>query len=1218
MREPLPGEPTEFQDLEERVAEIFELPDEEQAAAFAKLRRLEPDQATLLLQWEREALAFDAAERSVPSVASAVAARDRTDLPEQLGSYKILDLLGEGGMGTVFLAEQQEPVRRRVALKVVRAGMAARDVLARFEAERQALAMMTHANIARVLDAGTTPDGRPYFALEHVPGLAITSYCDRQRLGLRERIELFQKVCLGVQHAHQKGILHRDLKPSNILVQMRDGFAEPKIIDFGLAKALQQKLTERTLFTEQGRVLGTPEYMSPEQAEMSGLDIDTRSDLYSLGVLLYELLVGGLPFESQKLRLAGYLEMQRQIREEEPERPSTRCSTVGDDIVRIARHRRTEPRALVQALHGDLDWIVMRCLEKDPARRYAAASELATDLQRHLDDEPVEARPPSAWYRCSKFLRKRRGAVAALAAVFVAMTTGLSVALWKTAEATENARVAQDNLAESQKNERRALDAEAATARELQRSHALNLAAKSAQALERDPVAALLLSLEAVDTDETPETLGRVQTALAEQYLVREFGQSDAEFTVASMIAFSDLAPVSGRVLGASRDGAVKIWSLDGQELYTLPSRGPLLSARFSDDEQRVLVVAAVEPGRVEARAFDQHGEIVAELGDSERWSCADWSADGERLIVRDARTQRASILDATGALIRELRPRAGNVAVVSFLESGEAVLVLSTNLWIWPLDDKQPVRLVERSRPWVRREVEGGRPTIHRGGPYTYFVDHTAVAVDPRGELIATRHRNSPVARLWSRSGELVRELRGHTHRVAVVAFSPSGASILTASGDGTARLWSRSGEPGPVLHHGRSLQGALFMDSDRRILTKSGSSVVLWNSTGRRLTEIRGARFSGVTAAVHDGLLLTHGPSRELALWRLRGVDKRHLRSEFDQPHHMKTLKSGHTLVSTRDGWVVAWGADGEVERHFESENRVPIRGLDVSPDGSKVVGGGLDRTLFGWDWESRALEWTYRIGENGQKAATDVYFVGTGQRLVVCVNEERSAYLVDPHARSHEVLVDDEVTIEGSAAPGCFRAYVSPDRQWIVLHAWAGGIRLCNAEGELVTDFQPPGGAVPRAAIDRHSRWIAFGTLGGVVSVWDLRAVLAKEPGLVPKWQRKHNVAINQVDFSPDGRNLLVVLDGSAYVTDLDGNEEFRVWPRETDIGGFLEPVHGYSHDGSWLIGAGYDGITRWPATKKSLLRAARDFAALHRDGVDLDLYRTTAPDRREERD
>ncbi len=347
-----------------------------------------------------------------------------------IGRYKLLEKVGEGGMAVVYMAEQQEPVRRRVALKIIKLGMDTKSVIARFEAERQALAMMDHPSIAKVFDAGATEAGRPYFVMELVTGVSITEYCDKNSLSTIERLELFIQVCNAVQHAHQKGIIHRDIKPTNVMVTQHDGKPIPKVIDFGIAKAINQKLTEKTLFTRYAHIIGTPAYMSPEQAELSDLDVDTRTDIYSLGVLLYELLTGTPPFSEEELRQAGYLEMQRVIREQEPLRPSTKLSTLGKTLTDVAKRRSSTPDLLRKAVRGDLDWIVMKSLEKDRARRYETANGLALDIRRHIEHEPVLARGPSTTYRVGKFLRRHRSqtiAVLALAVAVSAVTVILSM-----------------------------------------------------------------------------------------------------------------------------------------------------------------------------------------------------------------------------------------------------------------------------------------------------------------------------------------------------------------------------------------------------------------------------------------------------------------------------------------------------------------------------------------------------------------------------------------------------------------------------------------------------------------------------------------------------------------------------------------------------------------------------------------------------------------------
>jgi len=393
--------------------------------------------------------------------------------PNAIGPYKILETIGEGGMGVVYLAEQTKPIHRRVALKLIKLGMDTKLVIARFEAEREALALMNHPHVAKVFDAGATEQGRPYFVMEYVEGEALTRYCDRNRIPTKDRLKLFMQVCHAVQHAHQKGIIHRDLKPSNVLVTKVDNAPAVKVIDFGIAKATQQRVAEATFFTEQGQLVGTPAYMSPEQADPTTQDIDTRTDVYSLGVILYELLVGALPFEPRTLRSAALMEIVRIIREVDPPKPSTRLGSLasepralaraetgqpdsartevrGSSIDEIARQRQTDPASLVKQLRGDLDWIVMKCLEKDRARRYDTANDLAMDITRHLGDEPVVASPPSRGYRMHKFVRRNRGAVTGAAIVVAVLILGVVGTTWGFVRAVVAQRNAVQRAEESE------------------------------------------------------------------------------------------------------------------------------------------------------------------------------------------------------------------------------------------------------------------------------------------------------------------------------------------------------------------------------------------------------------------------------------------------------------------------------------------------------------------------------------------------------------------------------------------------------------------------------------------------------------------------------------------------------------------------------------------------------------------------------------------------
>ncbi|MCU0915411.1 MAG: protein kinase [Planctomycetes bacterium] len=482
-----------------------------------------------------------------------------------IGRYELLEKIGEGGMAVVYMAEQEDPIHRKVALKIIKLGMDTRSVIARFEAERQALALMDHPSIAKVLDAGATETGRPYFVMELVQGVSITEYCDRNSLSTKDRLALFIQVCHAVQHAHQKGIIHRDIKPSNVMVTQHDGQPVPKVIDFGIAKATNQRLTEKTLFTRYAHIIGTPAYMSPEQAELSDLDIDTRSDIYSLGVLLYELLTGTTPFSEEELRQAGYVEMQRVIREQEPAKPSTRLGTLGETLTDIARHRSSTPDLLRKSLCGDLDWIVMKALEKARERRYETATALALDVQRHLGHEPVHAAAPSLSYRLGKFARRHRALVAGVLAVLTVFVTGFVVSMVLYVEASRShrqesaARAEADRLRLQEAAQRQTAEAERDKARnaeslaEQRRQEAVAARDEAEQQAKiSDAIATFLKSASRLDLPAS-EVSGADLEHLAGSRSLRSLSVPDAPVKDADLVSLKDVVSLEGLFLARTQ-----------------------------------------------------------------------------------------------------------------------------------------------------------------------------------------------------------------------------------------------------------------------------------------------------------------------------------------------------------------------------------------------------------------------------------------------------------------------------------------------------------------------------------------------------------------------------------------------------------------------------------------------------------------------------------------
>jgi WD40 repeat protein len=715
-----------------------------------------------------------------------------------IGRYKVLEKLGEGGCGVVYVAEQTEPVRRRVALKVIKLGMDTRQVVARFEAERQALAMMDHPNIAKVLDAGATENGRPYFVMELVRGIKITAYCDQNNLTTKERLDLFIKVCQAIQHAHQKGIIHRDIKPSNILVTLDDGMPFPKVIDFGIAKATEGRLTDGTVYTQLNQFIGTPAYMSPEQVEMSGLDIDTRSDIYSLGVLLYELLAGVTPFDGEGLMLAGTDAMRRTILELDPVRPSTRVATLKkEDLTAVAKRHGAEPSKFSNQLKGDLDWIVMKCLEKDRTRRFETANGLAFDIKRHLNNEPVLARPASRLYEFQKTVRRHKFGFAAAATVVTVLAVGVLISTWQAARATKLAEEAKKAEASAlglaySASMLGACDAfqngQIAAAR-----HYLDIAPSDLRGWEWRCLSSRLdLSVRVQKRSRTPDS-----QAPRSQIHVLPDGRS-----------YYDVSPTS-----------LQRWDTDaGRLLATIPTdRLCRDSWLVAGGKQMLLRVSDIR---------DMYTPQTIELLDLERgsilstWSIPSYYAwpapDGSRLAYRQG--SNICIMDTstgTTRLSRTIVTDSYAPYLMCFQPDGRRLAICTgfRGVALLDVDSAEVLSTFSAHDNWVFCMAFSADSRLLATGSLDSTIRITDVSVKP------------PVA---------VATLRGHTDWVTGLSFSPDGSLLASSGRDRTLRLWdARTGVS----------RGVFESDGTNPRFLPDGQTLINGDSDGVRFWDVQSA---------------------------------------------------------------------------------------------------------------------------------------------------------------------------------------------------------------------------------------------------------------------------------------------------------------------------------------------------------------------------------------
>jgi WD40 repeat protein len=977
---------------------------------------------------------------------------DRTDAGLVLaGRYGLLEEIGEGGMGTVWLARQTEPVTRTVAVKLIKAGMDSAQVIARFGAERQALALMDHPNIAKVLDAGATPDGRPYFVMELVKGVPITQYCDENRLTPRQRLELFSPVCQAIQHAHQKGIIHRDIKPSNVLVARYDDKPVPKVIDFGVAKAVGQPLTDRTLVTGVGAVVGTPEYMSPEQASFNPLDVDTRSDVYSLGVLLYELLAGSPPFSRKDLAKAGLLEILRVIREDEPPRPSTRLSTA-DGLPSLAANRGTEPRKLCGLVRGELDWIVMKALEKDRTRRYETAVGLAADLQHYLADEPVQACPPSAAYRIRKFVRRHRGPVLAAAVLLVALAATLAVALYSNTQVNWalNDRTAafhqlekeQENTAEALRRETALKDQQAGLTKRA--NDALD---QSGQDLYSFRIALAYREWEAgrvarADSllDECPATLrswewhylkrlchsdlytlnGRSGYARALRFLdddrlaaichnmVHVWDGGDGRAMTSKVLAgewTSSRAPgpcaLSRTGLSAACLGdSVVIQNVhSGAELRGIPVPG-VVRFWFSEDGTRLATCQERESDRVRVWDVGTGKELFQIRGDSERPAVCTFFGGSAEIVHAESDGSNVTVRDSTTGAVKVRWSRdIGRVEQMAVDSSGRRLATYG-----FPFKCIKFWDLHEGKLLWELPlgDSSTGGMLFHPRKPYLVFATGTAIKVWG----IETREE-------WL-------TIRGHPGRITGLAFRPDGDRLASGSLDGTVKVWDttaldwRTPANNLALGFGRPLWGgrpttSLSLSRDGKYIATpdvTSRAAMIWDtgSRTRQLIPMKGQILRVEIAPVGNRFAAIHGDNTIRIFDPRTGEEVavcRGLKGAFSD---MSFSPDGGRLAGVGGGPIVLWdAATGQ-----EGKSLPGLRGpLAFSPDSRQLVAcdGSSGRAVC-VDVASGAIVWKWA----GVGSPSCAAFSGDGRRLAVGIQLDKTIRVVDARTGDEQLVLGD----------------------------------------------------------------------------------------------------------------------------------------------------------------------------------------------------------------